>query len=89
MGEKELRIKLSELDRLSVVCGRCRAAVTFPSQLTEGIPDKAAQHGHCPSCGWTLHHVGDIVSGFRSIHRMANETEGVEIELVIRLGAGL
>jgi hypothetical protein len=86
MGEKELRIKLSELDRVSIVCGRCKAAMTFPATLEEGTPDRSGQNSHCHSCGWSLQHVQHIVEGFRNVHRMAKDSGELEVELVIRLG---
>jgi hypothetical protein len=48
MPEKEIVISLAELDRLEVICPRCKAGVTFASKENSPFPTK------CSACGEIL-----------------------------------
>jgi phage FluMu protein Com len=64
MPEKEIVISLAELDRLEVICPRCKAGVTFTSTEDSRFPAK------CSACGETLaigiSNIGDAWKNFLS-----------------------
>ncbi len=60
MGDKELRVSVSELSRLSIGCNACKSEIVFSAEAARGPGET-----HCPNCGASMPNVGTIVSAYR------------------------
>lgn len=61
MGDKELRVSASELNRLSIGCTTCKSEIVFAAEAQRGPGETM-----CPNCGASMPKVGIIVSAYRA-----------------------
>jgi len=68
MGEKQILIQFTELDRLEITCGKCGTGIVLSaSNLAPELKS------NCPGCSAPIHDAATAVSRFREFYAAAEK----------------